>query len=162
MDNKATFSINILNILLSHQYIPIDNCWLLTKSFSCLWVANALANWSNKPAWPSEEVLDRLCHFLSVDLSNTTWALRGLINGLLGNKRGINRTKSKSKYRDKYYTTFGTMTAIVLHLVPKNVELDPQNPQLSQTQDSTLKTHGTARRRIRPKNLRHSQMEDFT
>ena len=51
--------------------------------------------------WLSEEVLDRLCHLSSVDLSNT----RELMNQLARNTCSSHRTKATIKYCDKYRAT---------------------------------------------------------
>ena len=51
------------------------------------------------------EILDRLCHPLSMDLSNTTWAQRGLRNKLSGNAYGNHGTKAMIECRDKHSTT---------------------------------------------------------
>ena len=67
------------------------------ESSSYLWDANTSSTCSNKPPWPLEEVPDELCYSLSVDLSNTTWAQRGLINKLPGNACGDHGTKAAIK-----------------------------------------------------------------
>ena len=81
-----------------YHCVSINNC------FSCLWVANTKATCSNKSPTPPEEFPDRLCHLPSVDLSNTTWAQRGLINKLPGNACGSHRAKAIIKYRNKHST----------------------------------------------------------
>ena len=68
---------------------------------------------SNRSPQSSEEVLDGLCHSLSVDLSNTAWAQKRLINKLSENAFGtVTRIRPKEKYGDSYSTTFGTVTRI--------------------------------------------------
>ena len=79
---KWPFSMNTWKKLLLQQYVLINDCKLLTESSSCLWVANTQATCSNESPRPSEEVLHGLCHPQSVDLSNTTLALKRLINKL--------------------------------------------------------------------------------
>ena len=56
------------------------------------------------------------CYSPSVDLSNTTWTQKGLINKLPENAYGSHATKSIIKYRDKHSTTvqrLKKMTAIL-------------------------------------------------
>ena len=49
------------------------------------------------PSRPLEEVPDKVCHSPSVDLSNTTWAQRGLVNKLPGNACSNHRAKAIKK-----------------------------------------------------------------
>ena len=56
----------------------IFNCWRRILFVCELPTAGQLG--SNRSLRPSEEVLDRLCHSLFVDLSKTGWAQTGLIN----------------------------------------------------------------------------------
>ena len=54
---------------------------------------------SNKSPKPSE-VPNRLYHLSSVDLTNTTWAQKDLINQQAGNAYGSHGTKATIKYCD--------------------------------------------------------------
>ena len=87
-------------ILLLRHYVSINKCWSLTESFSCLWVANTQTICSNKSPRPSE-VLGRLCYPSSMDLPNTTWAQRELINQFPGTKA----TSIVSHYRLSWNST---------------------------------------------------------
>ena len=57
---------------------------------------------------PLEDVPDGLCHSLSVDLSNTGWAQKRLINKLSGNSLG-----TVTRIRRIIIITFGT--SVVMH-----------------------------------------------
>ena len=59
-----------------------------------------------------EEVPDDLCDPLSVDLSNTTWPQRELINKLSGNACVSHGIKAIIKNRYPHIVTFGTITRI--------------------------------------------------
>ena len=64
------------------------------------------------------EVPGGLCHSLSVDLSNTAWAQRELINRRSGNAfSAVTRMGPKYKYRDNYRTAFGAITRITLLII---------------------------------------------
>ena len=71
-------------------------CYLLTKSFSCLWVANTWSTCSNQQAWPSEEVLNRLWRPPSMDLSHIAWTQKEFIKRLAENACGSHGTKATS------------------------------------------------------------------
>ena len=127
----------------------IVNCWWRVLAFE-LPTPRQLC--SNGSPWQSEKVPDRLFHSLSVDLSNTAWAQRKLISKLSGNTFGTRPSDSvKIGAGPNYGTIFGTMPKIqaqmvqtmVLYLAPLP-GFNPKNPWHSQTQDSTLKTHGQA------------------
>ena len=61
----------------------------------------------------SEEILDGLCHLLSVDLSNTVWVQRRLINKLSGNTFATRPSDHvKIGAGPSYGTIFGTMPKI--------------------------------------------------
>ena len=102
----------------------IVNCWrryLLV--FDLPTPRQLCSNGSPRPS----EVLDGLCHSLSVDLSNTAWALTGLINELSEN-------------------AFGTVTRIPpwKSVTLPDAGFSLKNKWRCHKQDSSLKTHGQA------------------
>ena len=80
---------------------------------------------SNGSPQSTEELLNGLCHSLSVDLSNTAWALTRLIYELFKN-------------------TFGTITRIRpwKSATQPDAGFGPKNPWRSHKWDSTMKTYG--------------------
>ena len=108
---RQFLSRNISDILLLHQYVSINNRYLLTESFSCLSVAGTQITCSNEPFRPSEKVLDELYHSQSVYISNTTRAHRESINKLPGNTCCCHRTKAIIKCRDRHGIIFGAVTS---------------------------------------------------
>ena len=107
---RHLLSVNILDILLLHQYVSMNDC---LQSFSCLWLASTQATCSNKSPQLSE-VSDRLFYSPSVYLSKTMWAWRELINKLAGNACS-HKTKATIEYHDKHSITFDAITNIVPH-----------------------------------------------
>ena len=91
---------------------------------SCFCVTNTQVTLFQRITPTSEEVLDGLCHFLSVDISNTAWAPTGLINELSEN-------------------TFGTISRIRTwkSTTQLDTEFGPKNLRRSHKQNSTLKTN---------------------
>ena len=68
---------------------------------------------TKQPKRPPEEIPDGLCYSLSVDLSNTAWAQRRLINKLSGNTFGTGPSGSvKIGAGPNYGTIFGIVPKI--------------------------------------------------
>ena len=103
---KRHFSMEIFDILLLHQYVSIIvNCWRRVLFIFKEPTTRQLC--SNESPWPFEDVPDVMYYFLSVDLSNTTWAQRGLINKLPGNE-----FDAVTRIRPSNITTFGATNVV--------------------------------------------------
>ena len=109
LDNEAVIFYKIIGHI---TVTPIpSNKWLLMfdgefLSLICQHPGNFVP--MNHPR-PLEEVPDELCHSLSVDLSNTAWTQRGLINKLPGITFG-----AVTRIRPIIIITLGT-TNIIAH-----------------------------------------------
>ena len=106
-----TISRNIWHITVTPNH---SNKWLLIVneefflSLSCLQTGNLVPTNYHRLL---EEVLDELCHSLSVDLSNE-WAQRVLINRLPGNASSCHGAKATIKNHYRHSTSFGPVTRI--------------------------------------------------
>ena len=133
----------------------IVNCWRRVHIFELPTARQICSNGSPRLL---EKVLDGLCHSLSVDLSNTAWAQRRLINKLSGNTFRTEPSDSvKIDAVPSYGTIFGTMPKIRAQMVQTMVlylallpGFKPENPRYSLMHDSTLKPQGAAINRLRP------------